>query len=237
MKFWSKFSILFFSVLICCGFLFFFFPQIDIKFSAYFYDPPGGFYLKNHPVCQFIYRSVEIIAVALSVGLPVLLLISVIFKTKFTSEFRKKMVYLIMALMLGPGLLVNLIFKEHWGRARPDHIEQFGGSNRFTPAFVISRECDRNCSFVSGHASVGFYLVSAAFLLKKNRKKGLVFAVAYGFIIGLVRIVQGSHFISDVIFSFFFVFMVSNGLYFLMFHAKKPPLPDPHRRNHNFLSK
>jgi lipid A 4'-phosphatase len=217
------FSKLFFPGLICCGALFFFFPQLDIKFSSFFYHPQNRFYLKDYAFCIFIYRSVEIIALGLAAGLPLLLFISAVLKNVFTSEFRKRVLYLILTLALGPGLLVNVIFKEHWGRARPDHIEQFGGSNRFTPAFVISSECKRNCAFVSGHASVGFYLISAAFLMKKHRKKGLVLAISYGFIIGLVRIIQGSHFASDVIFSFYFVYIVSKGGYKLMFERTPSP--------------
>ena len=59
-------------------------------------------------------------------------------------------------LVLGAGLVVNGILKDDFGRARPRDIEAFGGSSQFTPAFVVSHECDRNCSFSSGDGAGAF---------------------------------------------------------------------------------
>jgi lipid A 4'-phosphatase len=159
---------------------------------------------------------VEILAIVLVSGFPLLLLLAVVFQKPILHLNRRHLIYLLLALALGPGLLVNVVLKDHWGRARPDQIERFGGTRRFTPAFVISRECDRNCSFVSGHASVGFSLVSIAFLLRRHRKKSVALAISYGFLIGFIRILQGSHFASDVVFSFFAVYVVAKGLFILM---------------------
>ena len=40
-------------------------------------------------------------------------------------------------------------------------IAEFGGDKRFTPAFVPSDQCARNCSFPAGDPAVGFYFVAA----------------------------------------------------------------------------
>src|SRR5215218_7082625 len=57
----------------------------------------------------------------------------------------RKVVYLFLVVILGAGLIVNVGLKDHFGRARPRDIEEFGGAKQFTAAFVVSHECARNC--------------------------------------------------------------------------------------------
>jgi membrane-associated phospholipid phosphatase len=120
---------------------------------------------------------------------------------------------------VGPGLLANTLFKDHWGRARPVQIEAFGGTHRFTPAPLPAAECDRNCAFVSGHAALGFSLVSLAFLLPRGRSRrlGIAFALGFGALVGLGRIVQGAHFLSDVVYAGLLVYGTTALLYWWIF--------------------
>ncbi len=160
---------------------------------------------------------VEVLAITLVAGLPSLLLVSVVKKRPIFSITTKQIAYLICVLALGPGLMVNVIFKNHWGRARPDQIDAFGGSKRFTLPFEISSECDRNCAFVSGHASVGFYGAAAALLMGPGQMYGIAASIFLGMLIGMVRIIQGGHFLSDVVFSFFLVYAVARVVHHWMF--------------------
>lgn len=193
------------------------FAEIDIWFSGLFFDPDNNFYFDNSIIVNFIYSSAEVFAVMWVVILFCFLFVSWRIKKSILTFTPKKIIYLLLVLALGPGLTVNVIFKDHWGRPRPSKIKQFGGANEFVPAFVISDACDRNCSFVSGHASIGFYLVSIALLIQYHRKKIFTAAVSYGSLIGLARMAQGDHFLSDVVFSFFFVYCVAKLLYYFMF--------------------
>jgi membrane-associated phospholipid phosphatase len=104
---------------------------------------------------------------------------------------------------LGPGLVVNTVLKDHWGRARPLQIEQFGGSRAFTPAPLPAAQCARNCSFPSGHAALGFSLLAFALLLPPGAARRLATAAALGVgvLVGLARIAQGAHFLSDVVYA------------------------------------
>ena len=129
--------------------------------------------------------------------------------------------FLLLALALGPGLTVNTIFKDHWGRARPTQITQFGGTQKFTPAFVPSDQCRRNCSFPAGDPALGFYLVSAAFLAggASARRNAIIGAVAVGAGLGVVRLAQGGHFLSDIIASGFIVAAIAWGLDWLILRS------------------
>jgi lipid A 4'-phosphatase len=94
-----------------------------------------------------------------------------------------------------------------WGRARPNDILQFGGRENFTPWFELSNACNTNCSFVSGDASVGFSLI-ALFLI--TRKKIFFWSsLIFGLLIGLIRIMEGGHFFSDVVVSGLVVYLLS----------------------------
>jgi lipid A 4'-phosphatase len=112
-------------------------------------------------------------------------------------------------LAIGPGLIVNGIMKEHWGRARPRTILEFGGDAAYSPVWWISDQCDRNCSFVSGEAASAFWLVTIAFLVRKELSPAVaaitfVFAAAVSF----TRIAVGAHFLSDVVIAWLITFCV-----------------------------
>ncbi len=83
---------------------------------------------------------------------------------------------------------------------RAVQITEFGGSKHFTPALEPSTECDHNCSFVAGDPSLGFVLLAFAIVLKRRRSRAAGWSIAIGTLIGLMRIAQGGHFLSDVIF-------------------------------------
>lgn len=110
--------------------------------------------------------------------------------------------FLALSLVLGPGLLVNLLLKPAMGRPRPVQTQPFGGDESFyrvgTPAQLA------NCrSFPSGHASMGFFLMAPAFMLTRRQQRlaGMIIAVGvtFGLLMGAARIVQGAHFASDVL--------------------------------------
>lgn len=108
---------------------------------------------------------------------------------------------LVMVVLLGLGLAVHVALKDGWGRPRPDQVQTFGGSQPFTPALQPSARCDRNCSFVSGHAGAGFALVALGlFGSRRTRLRWLLTAGLAGGVIGLVRVAQGRHFASDIVF-------------------------------------
>ena len=90
--------------------------------------------------------------------------------------------------------------KTFWGRARPNALLEFGGDATFSPAWWVSDQCERNCSFVSGEAASAFWLVTLVFLVRRELRPAaaaatLVFAAAVSF----TRIAVGAHFLSDVL--------------------------------------
>jgi hypothetical protein len=59
--------------------------------------------------------------------------------------------FLIVTMALGPGLLANVILKEHWGRSRPIDVTQFSGTDRFSPWWSPPATARPNCPpFIAG---------------------------------------------------------------------------------------
>ncbi len=195
--------------------LFLFVPEIDLAASGLFYDPGRGFVTSAWPPFLFLYRAVPwiawgIFAVAAAAALWLFLL-----RRPLWPFDRKALIFLVVSTALGPGLLANTLLKDHWGRARPAQIEAFGGPREFTPAPLPASQCATNCAFVSGHAALGFSLVAFAFLLPRGalRRAGTAVSLVVGAVIGLGRIAQGAHFLSDVVFAGLLVYGTAALLY------------------------
>ena len=185
-------------------------PQIDLWTSALFYKT--SFYLKDQ---MFFWAIYEIFGALPLILVPLLLCLSLYYFFKFRDKnqtFKKNIyTFLILSLVLGPGILVNTILKNNSiGRARPSQITEFGGSANFTRAFEYSGACDKNCSFVSGHASMGFFFIGLGWLMQS--KRWFYIGLAIGIVVGFTRIVQGGHFLSDTVFALWAVYWVNLGL-------------------------
>ena len=123
--------------------------------------------------------------------------------------------FLGLMLIIGPGVIVNGVFKPYWGRPRPYNTIPFGGDREFLPIFQKGWD-DDYASFPCGHASMGFYLMAPAFVFYRRRPRlaaaFLCLGLIAGFTIGTARIVEGSHFASDVIWAGGFVYFTGLAL-------------------------
>ena len=132
----------------------------------------------------------------------------------------KSSFFLLVVLIVGPGVLVHNGLKEFLERPRPKHIIEFGGTENYKLPFEYSPDASGK-SFVSGHAAMGFYFSSIGLLLT-GRKRKVVYAggVIAGVIVGFGRILQGKHFLSDVVFSGIFTLLVAHLVFHFMFLRK-----------------
>lgn len=157
---------------------------------------------------HFIHEAVKPAMVVLTLGIIGLLVLDILLKKQLLPVSRRQLIYLLAVLAMGPGLVVNLVFKDHWDRARPHMLEEFGNDKHFTPAFVISDQCEDNCSFVSGDASAGFFFFAFYFAFSR-RKTWFITPILLGSSLGFVRMVQNAHFFTDVVFAGVFTYCVA----------------------------
>ena len=183
--------------------LFLLFPGIDLAATRLFYDSAQGFFLADSPPVRIVEAGVPWIVRAMIVLAVIAALWLGIARRPLWRLDGKALVFLVASIALGPGLIANTVLKDHWGRARPNQVVEFGGTRQFTPAPLPAEQCARNCAFVSGHAALGLSLVSFALLLPfgRRRRAAIAGALAFGGLVGLGRIAAGKHFLSDVVFA------------------------------------
>ncbi len=197
--------------------------NLDILVSQRFYDREHSSWpLVDAPPCVALYHLGPCPALAIGIGGLALALVCC------TGRFRcwgKVGLFLAVTLALGPGCVINGILKPSWNRPRPNQIRRFGGKMDFVMAggWVTARNAK---SFPSGHASMGFYLMTPAFLLLRRRPLWatafILLGLVAGGVLGFARIAQGRHFLSDVIWSAAIVYFCGLSLaYILGFHQRR----------------
>lgn len=118
------------------------------------------------------------------------------------AAWRLPLAFVVLAGVLGPGMVVNWVFKDNWQRARPYQVENFGGPQQFSRAAVITDQCNNNCSFVSGHVACGAFLISLGLVHRRRRRVWAVAGVVCGLAIGFSRMAAMAHWFSDVLWAF-----------------------------------
>ncbi|BCS52177.1 phosphatase PAP2 family protein [Geobacter sp. SVR] len=175
---------------------------LDMKAAQLFYVPGTGFPYGDLQPGYSLYRY-GVWPAYLLAGVS-LLVFSAGFFLPGLRRHRRPALFIVLLLALGPGLLVNTVFKDHWGRPRPRQVAEFGGSNPFHQPWQNGNRTDCK-SFPCGHASAAFYLMAPYFVLRRaNRRQArawLSLGIVYGTLMGIERIAQGGHFVSDVLWS------------------------------------
>jgi lipid A 4'-phosphatase len=110
-------------------------------------------------------------------------------------------VFLLLSVVIGPGVVVNFVLKDHMGRPRPRDVIEFAGPSPYVPPFVPSNE--GGASFPCGHCSVGFLFAAGWWIWRRRQPAwawgSLAVGLASGFALGLARMAAGGHFLSDIV--------------------------------------
>jgi membrane-associated phospholipid phosphatase len=201
------------TVTLILSIVFFLFQNLDITVSGLFFGQDGSFIASEEDWFIYLIRKMIMPLLALLIFfIPLAAIVKQIkFKEKILDIPVRDWTYLFTCLILGTGVVVNSIFKNLWGRARPNDTIQFGGEEPFTIPWLNVNYCETNCSFVSG--DVSFVTLSLAVLIIFNKTTWNTFAyIAIG-LMSLLRIMEGGHFFSDTIMSFIITFVMIRVLY------------------------
>lgn len=197
--------------------LIFRFTDLDLNLQAQFWQKGTGWFLKHAQPWDFIYHYSNLPALAIAI-VSLVGLVWGFFQQKLR-KYRKICLFLVLGMIVGPGLIVNSLLKENWGRPRPRNIQNFGGKYQYEQVLEIDPSSSGK-SFPSGHASIGFYFFILFLLLRREQRKWaivfLIFGILFGGLIGVARIVQGGHFFSDIIWSGGLGYLSSAALYYLL---------------------
>jgi membrane-associated PAP2 superfamily phosphatase len=184
------------------GLVFGIFPQLDLRISAQFYDPVQHTWPVDKSALLPSYRNVNaLVAVSLAIFATCARAFAALFNRAALLS-QRSVLFLLGGLVLGPGLIVNVLLKPLWGRPRPAEVIQFGGVFDFVPWWNPFGQCSGNCSFVSGEVSVAVWLLAWSFVVPIRYRGTVMAATMLNCVVaGTSRIAVGSHFASDVLFA------------------------------------
>lgn len=191
-------------------------PRFDLAVAEALYVAPHRF-IGNESVLFHVLRNSFSAFFCIVCVLTVLgCVFSVKTARRWLTLSARQWLYLAVCVLVGPLTVANLGFKDHWGRPRPTNVVEFGGSKPFLPPLEESNACDRNCSFVSGEASSIYILCfAAAFLFPLTAGLWALAGIVFGTFAGFVRMAEGGHFLSDVLFAGVFMALAASGVHML----------------------
>ena len=216
-----KHLLILFGFMLLSSLPFWLFP-LDIQVSTMFYHPELGtgdaaWPVQNLPFVQLCYKAAPILTML--VALPALFIVLFGSWIKPIKDWRAYAAVVVLTVVLGPGLLVNGLFKEFWDRPRPVQTTDFGGDYPYAPPLMIG-EAAGGKSFPCGHCSAGFAVAALWLLWRKRRPRlavaALVLALALGSAMGFSRIVAGGHYFSDVLWAAWLSFFAAWLSYYII---------------------
>lgn len=213
------------SILIIVTTIIFRYTNADISLEGHFYCeqcPDSKWLLEKNTLVRFLYNYGSWPAAIAVIGALVLLVLSY-FKSGLV-RYRVYSIFLILALLIGPGFIINSVLKVHWGKPRPREVREFGGRWEHQKLFQKG-ESGKGKSFPCGHCSMGYFFFAFYFIFKNRRRwlafLFLLFGLIYGSIIGFSRMALGGHFPSDVVWAAFIPFLAPLVLYYFVLNIPR----------------
>ena len=194
------------ALILCCvlaltaAAIFIAYPQLDLAVTHAFYDKNHAFY--GTTLFGRTFRAtLRLASFTIFAGFLLAYVSARLYARKRLVPSGRNLAFLAITLALGPGLLVNVLIKEHSHRPRPFQTQAFGGDWQFQPFGHFDGECVTDCSFVSGETSTAAWSLAPALLTPLPWRAAVVGAsILFTLVMGIERIAYGGHYLSDVTF-------------------------------------
>ncbi len=115
---------------------------------------------------------------------------------------RREAGYLLLVLVVGSGLVANLLLKDGWGRPRPRDTVELGGTMTYQQVWERG-EAGRGRSFPSGHVTVPALALALWLLWRRSRAHLARWSLAGGAVLGVwigaARVLAGAHWLTDLV--------------------------------------
>jgi len=200
----SMATVLSLIALAAVSFAFYRFPGLDEFLARQLYLGHGKFLLSDSKLAEFFHGPVDmVLKLGFLVSFVVYLGLCAV-RFKIAPELHRKLIFVFSTVFISELVIVNWLLKNHWGRARPVQLGEFGSNTgaHFTPAWQKVHECMTNCSFSSGHAGIAACVgLLAVFLPPRWRPLYLVLTLIFVVVVDFMRMARGAHYLSDVVVS------------------------------------
>ncbi len=107
-------------------------PNLDLELARLFFDDASSrFPLMRDPLLNFLRGQGGLVVVGCFTLVVAALVVKILLPARPVMIPGRAAIFLVATLAIGPGILVNGVFKDHWSRPRPVQVTEFGGSERF----------------------------------------------------------------------------------------------------------
>jgi membrane-associated PAP2 superfamily phosphatase len=200
--------------------------DLDRTLSSRFYTAESGWYLARKPLWAWLHQYGTIPGLVLT--LTALAGWGAGAATRRLAWLRRPCMVVALTSIIAAGLLVNAVFKQYWGRPRPDQTIEFGGRWQYRHILPPGTP-GKGASFPCGHCTMGFIFLSMAAFRRYNRclaYSGVGAGIVLGGLLSAARVVQGAHFLSDTLWSLGLITMTATALCMLpsQRHKRAQPL-------------
>jgi lipid A 4'-phosphatase len=214
------------AIAVTVGLLFGIYPDLDIRLTGLLFNPEVNTYEARQALLP-VRNTAMWVVTALAVPAGVALLFKLILPRKRMFLPGRAVLFLLGTLALGPGVAVNVLAKDYWGRPRPIDVREMGGTQPFVAWWDPRGTCPGNCSFVSGDVSGSFWTIAPAALTPPSwRPLAYAGAIALGSGVGAIRMLFGGHFFTDVVFAGLITFIIIWLIYHLLYRWQATRLSD-----------
>ncbi len=196
-----------------------FLSKLDLIIAHQFFQPAagsGGLFQENF-ITHTLYKFGMMPAFLISGVAGLYFLLSHFYLS--LKKWRAPSICIILNLLLGPGLIINILFKGFWGRPRPIQLALFGGGQDFRPFYLpnFSEQASYFKSFPSGHCTMGFFFFALCFIAMRLKNKPLFYIAVFitlvlGLLLTYTRIAQGGHFFSDTLWAAGLMWYITLGI-------------------------
>lgn len=186
--------------------------DLDRTLAGRFYTAENGWYLARKPLWSWLHQYGTIPGLVLT--LSALAGWGAGAVVERLAWLRRPCMIVALTSIIAAGLLVNAVFKQYWGRPRPDQTIEFGGQWPYRHILPPGTP-GKGASFPCGHCTMGFVFLSMAVFRRHNKYLaygGVIAGIVLGGLLSAARVVQGAHFLSDTLWSLGLITMTTTAL-------------------------
>jgi membrane-associated PAP2 superfamily phosphatase len=191
--------------------------EVDLRVAELFFDPSRHRFFGHHDVWSHL-RENGLVALVTCLGAVVTAVVTRLLRLKKEVISARAVLFLVSTLALGPGLLANVVLKDHWHRPRPVQVTQFGGKQTYVNWWDFHGGCGHNCSFVSGEVSSADWMFAPAMLTPPQWRVGAyVGAAIFTAAVAVSRMAVGRHFLTDTLLAALLTLILIYATHWLIF--------------------
>jgi len=197
--------------------------SVDMDVANLFFDPAAGQFIGRHSYLLETVMHDRVKQGVILLGLISLGAFASSFVWKPLFSWRRELGCLVLALGLSTAFVTPL--KKVTQVQCPWSLTQFGGKETYSKLLEHRPATDKpGLCWPGGHAATGFCLFGLFFMLRDRRPKlaRVAFGVALvaGSALGLGRMLQGAHFLSNNVWTAVFCWLIGLGSYYLVLYRR-----------------